>query len=531
MLAVLGFTCQKKSSRVEVNKQTNQVYFYTHPRTELNAEEKISCQAQSGKTGIYEIIIGQNQFRSDFIVYDAFKDASIILNPSLGASAENASNYVIASYGILFLDNDLIQEAVAGVLMVVVYDYNGCIFDQSISYETFETIQVNFKTNPKCIITPTADVMYALILHGQVIQTQNITKDAFDFSKLILPEVNCKVGTDEEKTLCVDTSIQISGDNFINIIVEIVIPKKIAIENKYTDDYGVEKTENIILEYNLIYTLSVSKRDVTVTCTLQDRVAFFESFAYIAQINAEPLCNFDSYDTQTFWVTASELADETGKTFQLQFYTDFPFRIQRYLTCETWEISEFNSQAECEKQLRLIQTYPANKSETIVYKLYRKGEYYGSYRFNPLQIPVGHANITLTGNQICVNIDKTIESSRSFASIEINISHSIEDFNRLNFQFSVSGNVLFPSQDNVYCFEVQPQHITMLQRFGFGSYFGVVSVLGQMLHLTNLEVIGKYDEFWEGWVLMISAFGAACIFVVLRQIYAKRHPVMYIQVN
>eukprot|EP00702_Spironucleus_salmonicida_P001627 EST42918.1 Transmembrane domain-containing protein [Spironucleus salmonicida] len=134
-----------------------------------------------GRTSVYTIRIGPNEFRSEFIVYNAFANANITLQPTIGSFSQNASSYVISSYEIMFLDNYLIQESVVDDFVVVIYEYNGCVSNPSVSYESFESIVTKIQTNPNCTVTPTSDLMYYILLHGSIIQQKNITKDKYDF--------------------------------------------------------------------------------------------------------------------------------------------------------------------------------------------------------------------------------------------------------------------------------------------------------------------------------------------------------------
>ncbi|KAH0574370.1 hypothetical protein SS50377_24325 [Spironucleus salmonicida] len=522
MLIILSFSCQAGSARVEVNKQTDSIQFFTEPNPNLNHAEVTSCIAQTGQTAIYQIQIGSNTFRSQFIVYDAFKNNTIMLTPLDGSSAASASSFVIASYIITFLDNNLDQSSAVGQLIVVIYNYNQCIFDPAIQYESFKSISAIIKTNPNCIITPTADVMYILDLHENVIIQKNITAAVFDFAKFTIASANCEAGSTEFKKLCSDLSLEISGENFISLILNIIIPKTITSKNKYNNQYGVEVEEEVIYNFTLIYRIPISRRDVTVTCTKSDALAFLGDVIFIHQVPTETLCNFDTYDTQNFWISASELADETGKTFQLQFYTQDAFKIKSYIGCETWEISEFESFEECKEQLALVLTYPSNMSQSIIYKLYISNVYSGSYRFNTQNIPGGNGQATILDNQLCIKINKTILSSRTFANIELNISHSIADFNDEDIQFNTKYNFIFPSPDNNYCFTITDQQEQTLNALSFQNNFGVVSVLGNLLILTQLNPEIPYQQFWQGWVLLVAAFIFGCLLIILSSLYRKK---------
>ncbi|KAH0574342.1 hypothetical protein SS50377_24297 [Spironucleus salmonicida] len=525
MIAVLTFSCQMRSARVQIKTQSDSIEFYTQPSPILDADETISCRAQTGKTAVYEIQIGTNTFRSEFVVYDAFQDNVVELHPVAGSSAESASTFVIASYMITFLDNNLDQTAAVGQLIVVIYNYNQCIYDPTIQYESFTSISAVVKTNPKCIVKPSASVMYILNLENDIIVQKNITQTDFDFSSFSAESANCKSGTDAFQKLCSNISLQISGDNFISLQLTIIIPKTIKTKNKYTNDYGDDVDEAVTLNFNLIYIIPISKRDVTVTCTLSDQVGFLEGVVYIHQIPTTPICNFDTYDTQTFWVTASELADESGKNFQLQFYTQQAFMIHGYFSCETWEISGYESIEECNLQLFQVKSYPSNMSQAISYKLFIKNVFSGSYRFNSDNIPGGDSNATITQGQMCVKLNKIIPTTRNFISIQLNISQTATQFNENNVQISLINSFEFPSIDNTYCFTIDKQQTLILSKYAFSSYFGVVSAASTLLQLQQLEVLAGYDVFYQGWILILVAIAVCSIFIIIRIFILKRQNV------
>ncbi|KAH0574335.1 hypothetical protein SS50377_24290 [Spironucleus salmonicida] len=522
MIILLAFSCQIGSSSVLVVKQTDSIQFQTQPSPILDADETISCRAQTGKTAVYEIQIGTNTFRSEFVVYDAFQDNVVELHPVAGSSAESASTFVIASYMITFLDNNLDQTAAVGQLIVVIYNYNQCIYDPTIQYESFTSISAVVKTNPKCIVTTTSDVMYILSLEKDIIIQRNITQASFDFGELNVETADCLSGTEEYKKVCSDTSLKISGENFINLKLIIIIPKSITSINQYTNDYGVEIDEEITLNFNLIYNIDISQRDTTQSCTSSDKIAFFNDVIYIYQIPMDPMCDISIYSEKSYWITASELADESGKHFQLQFYTSYPFELQGYISCSTWEISDYDSMQECQQQQALVQTYPSNMSQAIIYKLSNNTVFTGSYRFTPQHTPTGNANITITHKQMCVQLNKNIYSTHNFVSIQVNVSETFHLFNKDIIQVSLTDNFEYPSKDNTYCYPIEDSFTVLLSKFGFSTYFGVVSIEEAMFELVGLEVLVGYDSFWQGWVFIIAGIIINIVYLICSITFMKR---------
>ncbi|KAH0575091.1 hypothetical protein SS50377_22713 [Spironucleus salmonicida] len=519
MLIILCFTCQMDSSKVIINPITNLITLQTIPKINLKASELKACQIQTNKTAIYEVQIGKVLFRSNFEFYDAFSPANILLMPQGGDSAEDATIYIIASYQITFLDDNLAQSSAVGQLLETYYNYNDCIQDSQIQFSANIKIQPFVKINPNCVIRPTGDITQVVFLKGEILQRETVPLALFDFSNLKFKEKNCISGTNEENLACRQQSVSISSDNFIDFEVEINLPMKIVSTNIYKNPYGILETILTDVPFTLVFQIKIDTRISDSSCVSQSGLSFSENVIHVFQTPGIA-CAFQNYYKTEYWIV---IQDSRNNTFQLQFLPNSPFDIDDYITCETWEISQFGSLALCNAALYRIQTLAHNASLNILYKAWSEdGAYLKSYIFRAQTFPGGQVVLVLVQKQLCVEVKTRILTGRAFARIELKLAVNLEHFADRLLDFEAADNFVFPSTNNIYCFRVSSAEEFTINQVSFTPFFGVLYVLGSELHVQSIDVLVEYGVFWEGWVLLVLGVVVMVLWTTSLAAYSRK---------
>ncbi|KAH0575085.1 hypothetical protein SS50377_22707 [Spironucleus salmonicida] len=513
MLVTLFFTCQLESSRVVINPQMNSILLITMPNHKLKPSEHITCTAQTDQTAVYEVQIGSITFRSEFQFYRAFSPANVTLLPLGSATAMDATRFVLASYSITFLSDTLVQSGAAGQMLATIYDYNDCIETSEIAFTTNIGIQPSVRTNPNCLLSATGDVLYKSLLNDQLLYSQTVNKVDFDFKKLAISGMECKTGDASAQTKCTEATVVISSSNFVSYRLFLVIPRAISTKNLYTDPYGIAQVDKVDIPFNLIFEIVIKDRITSGDCVNSSQLTFFGTIMHVLQTPLKT-CPFQEFARKEYWITVSEVS---GFTFQLQFFTEIPFSLNQYITCATWEISDFTSLEECSAAMQRVSANIEGSAISVIYKAWNAGgSYIGAYIFSSDVMPGGEVDITLTEGQLCVDIKKQISSTRTFATISIKISQNLQLFQNNEIQYQQVGNFNFPSIDSVYCYIVDKSTQFLINQISFRQQFGVVDILGNQFQINTINPLVAYQEFWEGWVLWLVSFIVALIWVITR---------------
>ncbi|KAH0575056.1 hypothetical protein SS50377_22677 [Spironucleus salmonicida] len=507
------------SSRVIINPQTNIVILITMPANDLKISELASCEAQTNQTAVYEVQIGSILFRSNFEFYNAFTAVNISLYPQDGQSASDAAKFVLASYKITFLNDNLIQSGAVGQLLETYYNYNECVLNPEIQFTTYKSIQPTIQVNPNCIISTTGDPFYTSTLNDSFLYNGSIAQSAFDFLKITFESMNCGAGTLEEQQRCSQATVTISSSNFIAFKLLISIPRKISTQNVFIDPYGKEQNQSVEIPFNLVFVVEIQHRITSGDCITSSHLSFSNNVVHVQQTPGVA-CPFQEFFKREYWIAVQ---DKSGYTFQLQFHSNTSFDLDMFVSCDTWEISEFDSFADCATNLTNVSSHLDNIAMSVIYKAWNKDNtYVGSYIFASSIIPGGEVELVLTQGQLCINIEQQLSSSRAFAGITIKIADSLQQFQDADMSFSEVNNFLFPSVDNVYCYSVNATDELLINQISFYQFFGVVYVLGYQLQVTSIDPLVQFADFWQGWVLLVVSFILSLSWVIVRAYLKKK---------
>ncbi|KAH0575037.1 hypothetical protein SS50377_22657 [Spironucleus salmonicida] len=513
MIIMLFFTCQMPSSSVIINPQTNQAVLMTTPAYGLAYSELQTCMAQTNQTAVYDVQVGSVSFRSNFTFYNAFIAANITLYPQGGKNAASAAKFVLAQYTISFLNDNLIQSGAVGQLITTYYNYNECIYHPVLEFITYSQILPIIQINPSCIIGTTGDPQYLSLIAGQLLYSKTIKQDKFDFTKLVLQGMDCASGTDVENRQCKNASVTISSSNFLDYQLYLVIPNKINTQNVYTDSYGNEKNISIEIPFNLVFSIQIQDRVTDGDCISSSQLSFSDNVIHIIQTKKTE-CPFQEYFDKQYWIVAQ---DNRGYTFQIQFYVSTPFELDDYVTCSTWEISDYGSMEDCQNALIQVSKYINHVSLSVIYKVYNEDKSYaGSYIFASTIIPGGEATAVLYRNMLCLKLPYQILSSSKFVQIDIKLSKSIQHFQKTLIDIIENENFQYPSVDNVYCYRIDDPTELLINQISFYDYFGIAYILEHQFVIKQIDGLIEAEQFWEGWIFLVSSLAFAFVYLIIK---------------